>query len=550
MVFRTATATVSSDMPKRTLYPLCITLTALLFIVFDNSNTTHAVASFLSTNSSPAYKLIKVSCALGAAALSYLSVCLCLLSHSRALRLLGLALFFSGLLNALSCRITGSHLNPDHIWVAVQNMHFAGVFIAGIWKLLLISSAAAILALCLLSYLRRRVTSTVPAGAALALVLAALAANTVYVLKANPNRSPFYAYALPIVCVQALNYPAVPYVPREAVTAVPDTTTAPDLIVLIIDESVTFEAVRSYGSTLIAALDVPAILYKAHAAGNHSAIANYVLRLGLGRSFYPDTDYSTLTSPTIFAYARAAGYTTVFYDAQAEGSQLQNLMSPFDLADIDIFLTSDPATKRYARDAEALARLKPFLNDASPQRRVMAVIVKYGVHFPYVNSVPPRIAAGLPAACRTSDTTFTASDTSCNRLQYETALKYCVDGFMKQLLDLIRGRDFAIIYTADHGQNIYSRHAFPHGSLRHVSECEISVPIFLAGRCFAGLQQTSAIKSHFQIPGTLLSIMGFAPSKHTPPSTLWDTWHGDGTYLHDLFGERARWLTVESGCEY
>ncbi len=543
----------AGDMHKRTIHPVCIMLTALLFIMFDGGNTVHTVASFLSANSSPAFKVLKISSALCTAVLSYLSVCLCLLSRSRAVRRAGTALFVSGLVDALACRITGSHLNPDHIRVAVQNMHFAGSFIAGTWKLLLMYVAAAVTAMCLLAYLRRRLQSAVPAGAALSLVLAALAANGVYAVKANPSRSPFYAYALPIVCVKAAVQPGVAYVPRKTVVSGPADGDAPELIIVVIDESVTYETLRACGSALFRAgarSGVPAALYKAHAAGNHSAIASYVLRLGLDRSSYPDPEGATLSAPTIFAYARAAGYTTVLHDAQAEDGLMQNLMSPFDLAAIDIYSTSDAATKRCLRDAEALDRLQPLLAGASPDRKVMVMIVKYGVHFPYLNSVPAALADEFPEACRTSDTTFSSSDTTCARLQYEAALRYSVDGFMARLLDIVRGRDFAIVYTAGHGQDIHAQHAFPHGSLEHVSECEISVPIFVAGRCFAGLESTDEVKSHFQIPGTLLDIMGYAPPADRRRSTLRDSWRSDGTYLHDLFGDQARWLTVEGACEY
>jgi glucan phosphoethanolaminetransferase (alkaline phosphatase superfamily) len=543
-------------MKKKMLYSLSIILTALLFIVFDNSNTINAVVSFFSTNSSLAYKLLKISCALGAAALSYLSVSLCLLSRGKPVPLLGIILFFSGLINALAYHITGSHLNPDHILVAVQNMHYADLFITATWKLLVLATVVAAVFLFPLHYIRRKLNGALPAGIPLLFVLVALGANIFYAVKANPNRSPFYAYALPIVCVKTASYPNVPYVPRNTVAPKPSTERTPDLIVLIIDESVTYEALRSYGSTISrpgemsSALHVPVLLYKAHAAGNHSAIANYVLRLGLDRSAYPDNVGETLAAPTIFSYAKAAGYTTVLYDAQAEDNQLQNLMSQFDLTNIDTFSTAGAATKRYLRDAEALNRLKPLLTGASPEHKVMAVIVKHGVHFPYVNSVPDRIAAALPSACRSSDTTFSSSNQQCNRIQYEAALKYSVDGFMDMLFKLVQGKDFAIVYTADHGQNIYSRHAFPHGSLENVSECEISVPILLAGRCFSSLEQTDKVKSHFQIPGTLLSIMSFSPGAEEHQSTLWDTWDNDGTYLHELFGDRARWLTVESTCEY
>ena len=456
----------------------------------------------------------------------------------------------------MSKYITGSPLNPDHLEVAIQNIHFIDLFILANWKLLLIFFIAAIVFLYTLIQIRRKLNIVTRNMVILFFVIVALTANVIYVSKANANRNPFYAYNLPIVCVNALNYPKIPYVPRSKVATLPGNAHTPDLVVFIIDESATYEALRSYGSIiskpkeLSSTLNAPVFFYKAHSAGNHSAIANYVLRLGLGKSSYPDKEGKTLAAPTIFSYAKAAGYTTVFYDAQAEQNQLQNYMSYFDLADIDTFITSDAMTKRYQRDTEAISKLRPVIAGASPDNKIMVMIVKYGVHFPYINSIPDQIAATLPESCRSSDTSFTSADKSCNKIQYEAALKYSVDGFMDMLLGIVRGKNFALVYTADHGQNIYSNHTFPHGSLENVSECEISVPIFLAGSCFYALKQTEDIKSHFQIPATIQSIMGFDSGLSQKEATLWEYWDDDETYLYDLFGDNRRWLKISDVCKY
>jgi glucan phosphoethanolaminetransferase (alkaline phosphatase superfamily) len=226
-------------------------------------------------------------------------------------------------------------------------------------------------------------------------------------------------------------------------------------------------------------------------------------------------------------------------------------MSPFDLGGIDIFLTSDASVKRSEHDYKALEKLKTIISDASPDNKTMVTIIKQGAHFPYFNRVPQDAIDTIPESCQFSDISFVDSDRSCVMIQYQTVLKYTVDGFLNLLFELIKEKKFALIYTSDHGQNIYSKHSLPHGSIDNVSECEISVPILLVGDCFYNMQQSENIKSHFQIPATLISIMGFNnPEQYSGSITLKDEWVADFTYLNAPLGENSRWQKASYPCEY
>jgi glucan phosphoethanolaminetransferase (alkaline phosphatase superfamily) len=297
-------------------------------------------------------------------------------------------------------------------------------------------------------------------------------------------------------------------------------------------------------------LGVPAFSFRAYAAGNHSAVSNYVLRLGVGKAAYPDSTHATLGLPNIFAYAKGSHYTTVFFDAQEESKRLVNFMSPNDLPGIDQFIVSDPASDLYDRDMVALEKLKVFIDAAGPTHKTAIVLVKNGVHFPYVNSVPPWLIGGLPAGCRSPDSSFSSQKIFCKKMQYELALRFAVDQFMDKLFTLISGKNFALVYTSDHGQNLSSKYSLPHGSTENTSECEISVPILVAGKVFADLFQRNGIRSHFQIPPTLLRILGAVSPSHATDVTLWDEWRDGSAFLFDPFSRPGDWRHPVEQCIY
>ena len=51
----------------------------------------------------------------------------------------------------------------------------------------------------------------------------------------------------------------------------------------------------------------------------------------------PDFQERLLKGPSIFAFAKNAGYRTAYLSGQSWGDQLQNYMTKFDLDDLDYF---------------------------------------------------------------------------------------------------------------------------------------------------------------------------------------------------------------------
>jgi len=530
-------------------------LSMLLFLLFDNNNTFSMIVSLVSTNHTHVNKVAKIILTIGTAFISYLSVSICLLSQGRIILYMGVLLFSFGVINFFTYFITGTPLNSVHLRIAVQNFHFSEMFLMFTWKLILMSVVASAIFLYLLSWFRRKLNFEIKNSFILLLVLLSLAANILFDSYPSYRRIPFYAYNLPIAIVRAIDSQKV-YIQRDKVPALSVESSSPDIVMLIIDESVNYEALLSYGSLisktneLSRKINSPVFLFKAHSAGNHSMVSNYILRLGADKSFYPDKEGKTLSFPTIFSYAKAAKYKTIFYDAQSEQNKLQNLMSQFDLADIDLFLTSDPSIKLFQRDNEAVKKMTDIISSASSKGKVMITIIKNGIHFPYIHSIPEHLIDDFPEPCKSRFPLFSNMNKSCLKIQYEAALKHSVDSFIDSILNMVYGKKFAIIYTSDHGQNLNSKYEYPHGSFENVSECEISVPILLIGDSFDTIEQNGEIKSHFQIPATLKSIMGFASELGHNEITLWERWHNDSTFLHDPFDKTGHWFKTVRDCEY
>src|SRR5690606_2185431 len=127
--------------------------------------------------------------------------------------------------------------------------------------------------------------------------------------------------------------------------------------------------------------------------------------------------------PSIWAYARKAGYRTLLIDGQTSGPP-QNLVLPPERALIDELRPAAGALDTDLRIAEALnEQLR------GPGRSFTYVVLR-GVHFQYRDHYP----AGLVPA------------DSPPSLQYDTALTYSKGRFFDRLLTGVERSEVAIVY--------------------------------------------------------------------------------------------------------
>lgn len=300
---------------------------------------------------------------------------------------------------------------------------------------------------------------------------------------------------------------APPPPPRAApaIARNPDAA-APRHIVWVIDESVAAAPFRD----LIAATltGVPHRDFGTAAAmGNCSAPAQVALRSGVDvRRASAATDLRA--TPSIWGYARRAGYRTALIDGQTAGAP-QNLLLPPERALIDEYRPMVGGIDTDLKIADALnARMRRG-------GKSFTYAVLRGVHFQYRDHYPTgTVAADAPVA-----------------VQYAAALRWSKRIFFDRLLAGIDRQAVAIVYTSDHGQNL-TPGALPHCSREAVAD-EFRVPLlaFLPDRLAA--RYAAAPRA------------GHSASQILPATLIWmgyDAAAVTARYDRDLMAPTARYV--------
>ncbi len=299
---------------------------------------------------------------------------------------------------------------------------------------------------------------------------------------------------------------AAPPPPRDAVTLVPDPAGAPRHIVWLIDESVAYEPFARIAGPMLA--KVPRSDFGVAAALGHcSAPAQVALRSGVDvLKVGKETDLRA--TPSIWGYARRAGYRTLLIEGQTEGAP-QNLLLPPEMALIDDFRPMVGGIDTDRTIAKALNKQMK-----SPGKSFTLVVLR-GVHFQYRDHYPPGL---LPRDAPVAT-------------QYDTALHWSKRGFFEALLAGVDREAVAIVYTSDHGQNL-TPGALPHCSQAPVAD-EFRVPLV------AFLPAAEAARYARGAPG------GRSASQIFPATLGWmgyDRADVAARYDHDLDAPTARYV--------
>jgi hypothetical protein len=276
--------------------------------------------------------------------------------------------------------------------------------------------------------------------------------------------------------------------PRAAVDLVPDTEGSPRHVVWLVDESIAYHQFQDVIAPRLATIE-HLDFGMAAALGHCSAPSNLALRSGVDvRHAGPAMDLRR--TPSIWGYARRAGYRTVLIEGQTSGAP-QNLLLPPERALINEVV---PAAGSLDTDLRIAGRINRQLRGAG---RTFTYAVLRGVHFQYRDHYPPGL---IPA-------------NSPTLRHYETAIEYSKRGFFDRLLAGIDRQDVAIVYTSDHGQNL-TEGAVPHCSPSPVP-AELHVPLlaFLPGAMaerYAAAPRSGHTASQI-FPATLI-WMGYDPA--------------------------------------
>ena len=176
-------------------------------------------------------------------------------------------------------------------------------------------------------------------------------------------------------------------------------------IVLLIDESVRGDYIdwtpgNPYTPELAKLKDKIVNFGPAASGGNCSHYSNAILRFAAARDGLGRT---ALTNPTIWQYAKKAGFRTAFIDAQAgfnrNPGKLQNFMTTEETRDIDGFYALDEAIAPPALDDHLL---DITLRELKSDKPVLIYANKNGAHFPYDHGYPQSARLFRPTMSQTA----------------------------------------------------------------------------------------------------------------------------------------------------
>jgi glucan phosphoethanolaminetransferase (alkaline phosphatase superfamily) len=264
----------------------------------------------------------------------------------------------------------------------------------------------------------------------------------------------------------------------------------------------------------------------ASSIANCSMASNIMLRFGGTRDNYQQI---VGTMPSIWSYAKAAGYRSNYLYAQAAGKS-ENYMTDEERKDIDNSITFEGIAVN-DRDQAAAKRLVQIIND---DKRDFVLLNKLGAHFPVNDRYPPAYAQygpALPNALKMkpedeSEANFLQilgqnKDWRRYRNAYRNTITWTVGAFFKTLFDKADMQKATVIYTSDHGQTFHER-----GALGVTTHCranaeveELVVPLVIIDatananpRFIEAAKRNHNASSHFRIFPSLLDMMGYDPA--------------------------------------
>ncbi|MBL8893166.1 MAG: sulfatase-like hydrolase/transferase [Rhizobiales bacterium] len=299
---------------------------------------------------------------------------------------------------------------------------------------------------------------------------------------------------------------------RRAVEWTPQANARMPHIVMLVDESIRADFLELTPGSLhtpeLAKLRANFVDFgPAASAGNCSHYSNALLRFAASRR---DTIKTVRTNPTIWEFAKKAGYRTVYIDGQAGVNKnpglLQNFMSVREKQSIDGFYTIQNVSSDQA-DFELLKIIDRELKSSQP---VFIYANKNGAHFPYDKAYPAAESLYGPTMSEAGE------DTPSTRIaSYRNAVRWSVDHFFDEFFKATDLANTAVIYTSDHGQALLAGQ-LTHCVVEDPDPVQGLVPLMaitgdkeLRQRFEAGARLNQGRASHFEIAPTLLELMGY-----------------------------------------
>ncbi|MCW8994463.1 MAG: sulfatase-like hydrolase/transferase, partial [Psychromonas sp.] len=305
----------------------------------------------------------------------------------------------------------------------------------------------------------------------------------------NARRDTFpLVYKIPLTLAYAYNNEL--YVGDRKKIVIPHTKSEIQHIIFIVDESVRGDVQSLNGYKINTTPFLNSLKNKifnygiASSGANLSSYSNNLLMTGGLAQYLPDNHQISRRIPTIFEYAKNAGYHTLYLAAQnsrvATGDFLME--QDYDVIDQMYFVLDDKSINQpgYMVDYVALNKLVTYIKK-NAGIQTFTYFIKRGSHFLYEERYPPNKKYFTP--------TLSASDygkwdkvTRPKFLNsYYNTIRWGVDDFFEQLYGQLQGTKSLIIYTSDHGQNLIDdlRYKQTHGILGKAPVETANVPLFM-----------------------------------------------------------------------
>ena len=328
-------------------------------------------------------------------------------------------------------------------------------------------------------------------------------------------------------------------------------------IVLIVDESIRADILGINGyikdtTPYLRSLETGVVNFGlAASSSNCSDYSNLILRTGLRKKAIPDQDQMSLKKPSIWQFTRRAGYYNVYLDAQSaeEWVNYQNFMNEHEATFVDEILRLRQKTA-YKSDRVARDKLIDLLKQPG---KTFIMFDKYGIHFPYFRSYPKKYNIFTPAL----ELGEPMNDREKSLNSYMNGMRWSVDDWFNDLLSASGDfRNYVIIYTSDHGQNIVDDGTLATHCRPRANRFEGIVPMMVFSNDTAALERFKAAQatsydrtSHFQVFPTLIRLAGYkgpwvrghyGASLSEPPSDLPEFFVGD---VHGR-GSVRQWVSI------
>lgn len=291
----------------------------------------------------------------------------------------------------------------------------------------------------------------------------------------------------------------------------------------------------------------------AASGGNCSHYSNAILRFVASKE---DLGRRIMSNPTVWSYAKKAGYRTVFIDAQAVfirkmagyPGKLQNFMTAEEMAQIDSFNAVDEAIPAPALDDALLDLILKELEGDDP---VFIYANKNGAHFPYDKGYPAEATLFQPAMARSPEEIMPSRVNA-----YRNVIRWSVDRIFQRLFEEADLDETLVIYTSDHGQ-FFSSALFTQCTIEKPDPRQALVPLFviapeeLKSRFASAAGASKGHGSHFTIMPTVLRLMGYEQADIATiygPSLLEANTQPPAFTTGDvlgLFSSKVRWHPID-----